>query len=162
MLESELSKKLREFIIYMDDTYGEDTTVELAKVHFLDLYDSLNHYSRDRFQKYTPDDILSELIIDELLCDDAENDYVRETKRLVSLKQSAERVFNEVKRDPNYKFALIQSFIARAGKPYKTKVEGIKPKTIEMIQKISTYQLTKKEEQNGKRKVKVPFKKISY
>ena len=38
--EPELSKKLRAFVLSMEDTYGEGTTLELARVHQDELYDS--------------------------------------------------------------------------------------------------------------------------
>ncbi len=164
MLESELSKKLRAFIISMDDTYGDGMTLELAETHRHELYTALNRYSHGMFEKYSEDDILAELIIDELLCDDQDNELVKETKRLTCLKTSAERVFKEVHKDQYYRDVLVKSFIKRATIPFDKKIENVKnPRVFDMIQKISTYQLSKKEEKrkNGKVKGKnMPFEKL--
>ena len=165
MQEPELSKKLRSFILSMDDTYGSGTTLELARVHRGELYDSLNRYSHDKFVEYSDEDILAELIMDELLCDPDENDYVKETRRLTCLKTSAERVFKEVRQDEQYRDALIRSFIKRAGMPFATKVEGVSEAVVNMIQKISSYQLARKEADRGKptrggKKKKLPFEKL--
>lgn len=162
--ESELSKHLRAFIISMDDTYGDGTSLELAKKHTKELIEALNRYSHDRFVEYSKDDFITELIIDALLCNDDNNVFIRDTKRLVAIKQSAERVYKEIKGDKKYRDALISSYIKRATIPYHTKIEGVKPRIMEMIQKISSYQLSKKEEEKKvrRKKAKAPFKKLSF
>ena len=165
IVEPELSKKLRAFILSMDDTYGDGTTIGLARTHSDGLYDALNRYSHDAFVQYSEEDILAELIMDELLCDPSENDYVDVTRRLASLKTSAERIFKEVRQDKHYKEALIHSFIKRAGIPFSKKTANISRAVVDMIQKVSSYQLAKQESSRGKvskggKKKKLPFKKL--
>lgn len=162
MLESDLGRKLRGFVVRMDDTYGDGTCFELARVHSSNVYHALNYYSHNEFIEYSPHDIYSELIINELLCDENENDYVCETKRLVGLKQSAERVFKELDGDFDYRSVLIHSYIKHACEPFSKKLSRIdNQRTLDLIQKISAYQLNK-ESEKGKNKAKEKKKEFKF
>ena len=153
MLETELSKKLRAFITSMDDHYGDGTCLELARLHKGHLYEYLNHYSKDGFKDYSIPDIYDVLIINELLCDDNENDMVRETKRLVGLKQSIERVHKELKHDEDFRTALVISFIKNAPRNYPARLEKADKRTISLIEKVLCRE-PQRQEQEQRRKEK--------
>lgn len=156
MNETELSSILKKYFNEIEKVYGEDMAYATAASSY-DISESINHFSNGLLSEYDEEDICLELLISELLCNKGENLMVASARRVAN--RAPETYMESFENYPSFKPILLRSFIKNSSVSYNTRFEKLaeedKSRVLDLIQKISSYQLNRKiEKQNSNVEVK--------
>ena len=143
MNDTELSKRLKEYFVKIEEIYGEDVAYATA-ARSDSISESLNYYSDGMFADYDEEDICLELLISELLCNKGENLMVNEARKLS--RKAPENYMQDFESYPGFKPILLRSFIKNSSKSYASRLKQLEEdntKVLDAIQAVSSYQLAR-------------------
>ena len=112
MKKNAITTELKDFFKTAINRYGEEMAYAMTTWD-KGVLESINYYSKNRFEQYDKIDLYKELARNEVLCDDSKNNFVRLTKNLAA-KGDMSTFCEMVDLKKPYKEALIKAYIKYA------------------------------------------------
>ena len=116
-METELSVELKLFFAKLINTYGEDVAYAMA-MSKPEIIDSLNYYSKFKFDKYDSLDIYKELLKTVTICNTTDNIYADTTRQSIR-NFKVDELYRQIDNDPKYRSALVKTFIEKSHCSYE-------------------------------------------
>ena len=134
----EITKELSEFYNHIIDRYGEDIAYAMTTWKPT-IKESINYYSKNKFEKYTDKEIYKEFIRNIILCDDNDNMMVTFTKKMIGA-NDIDSLYNCIEHHEIYKDQIVKSYIKNVHIPFEKKLERCTDENkVLFLNKINNY-----------------------